>query len=178
MQTSRREFMQVVAAAAAAGAIPGAGLAAIDPLVLSWPDLIPPTADNADTVVQALRGVVPHGGITQQAPSNQPIEDQLRQDLNGSVVKLPGYSLPLEMNDVGVTEFLLVPYVGACIHVPPPPANQMVWVQMSEPIIFKSLLEAVWVTGVFDATPVQLGQLLEAGYTLSANEISPYIFKE
>ncbi|MEO8924216.1 MAG: DUF3299 domain-containing protein [Caldimonas sp.] len=45
-------------------------------------------------------------------------------DMNGVLVKLPGYVVPLEEVRGGLKEFLLVPYFGACIHTPPPPANQ------------------------------------------------------
>ena len=56
--------------------------------------------------------------------------EQVNNSLDGKLVRLPGYALPLEMAESGVTEFLLVPYVGACIHVPPPPPNQVVLAQL------------------------------------------------
>lgn len=53
------------------------------------------------------------------------------QALNGKMVRIPGFMVPLEDDQSVVTEFLLVPSPSACIHVPPPPANQMVHVRMS-----------------------------------------------
>ena len=50
--------------------------------------------------------------------------------LQGQMVKMPGFAMPLEFSDKGVTEFLLVPYLGACIHTPPPPKNQSVFVRL------------------------------------------------
>lgn len=68
-------------------------------------------------------------------------------ELDGQMVRIPGYALPLEHVDTGVKELLLVPYVGACIHVPPPPANQTIYVTLEDTYIAKTLYEPVWITG-------------------------------
>ena len=68
-------------------------------------------------------------------------------ELDGQMVRIPGYALPLEHIDTGVKELLLVPYVGACIHVPPPPANQTIYVTLEDTYIAKTLYEPVWITG-------------------------------
>ena len=67
--------------------------------------------------------------------------------LNGETVKIPGFIVPLDHIGFGVTEFMLVPFVGACIHVPPPPPNQLVYVTTEEPWDAMTLWEPVWVTG-------------------------------
>ena len=59
------------------------------------------------------------------------MSDQLR-DLVGKPVKIPGFTVPLEDFASAATEFLLVPFVGACVHTPPPPPNQLVYVKMDE----------------------------------------------
>ena len=59
------------------------------------------------------------------------MSDELR-DLVGKPVKIPGFTVPLEDFASSATEFLLVPYVGACVHTPPPPPNQLVYVEMDE----------------------------------------------
>ncbi|MEM7751430.1 MAG: DUF3299 domain-containing protein [Pseudomonadota bacterium] len=74
-------------------------------------------------------------------------QKQVNQDLNGKRIRMPGYLLPLEFSEEGVTDFLLVPYVGACIHVPPPPANQIVFVRLGKKFQINDLYTAVWVTG-------------------------------
>jgi len=56
---------------------------------------------------------------------------------------LLGFILPIDYSGTGVTAFILVPYVGACVHVPPPPANQLVFVTTPEPYETKGLFEAV-----------------------------------
>ena len=68
-------------------------------------------------------------------------------EMNGRLVRLAGYVLPLEFSEEGVDEFLLVPYVGACIHVPPPPPNQIVYVRINHTINADDLYRPVWVTG-------------------------------
>ncbi len=67
--------------------------------------------------------------------------------LDGEIVRIPGYALPLTEAKTGVTSFLLVPYVGACIHYPPPPANQIVLAELDHPHQFQNRFETVWITG-------------------------------
>ncbi len=67
--------------------------------------------------------------------------------LDGKMVRIPGYALPMEHIDTGVKELLLVPYVGACIHVPPPPANQTIYVTLEDAYVARNLYEPVWITG-------------------------------
>ena len=60
---------------------------------------------------------------------NGRVPDPLKR-LNGKLVKVPGFIVPLEDYEEEGAEFLLVPYFGACVHTPPPPPNQMVYVRM------------------------------------------------
>jgi hypothetical protein len=69
----------------------------------------------------------------------------LNSALDGQVVRLPGYLLPLEFFARQVTEFLLVPKVGACVHTPPP--NQILYVKADKPFDFFALFTSVQVTG-------------------------------
>ena len=68
-------------------------------------------------------------------------------DLLGKSVRLPGYLLPLDIVDQKAIEFLLVPTVGACIHTPPPPANQMVFVRYAKGFEVDELYKPVWISG-------------------------------
>lgn len=72
---------------------------------------------------------------------------KVRDDLNGKEVKIEGYLLPLDFTPEGATEFLLVPFVGACIHVPPPPANQIVLITLETRLKVEELFAPVRVTG-------------------------------
>jgi hypothetical protein len=93
--------------------------------------------------------------------------------LAGQRVRLPGYIVPLEETRAGLKEFLLVPYFGACIHTPPPPANQIVHVlpRVAAPG-FRSM-DTVWVTGVM--TVVRTDSYMGvAGYRLEAEQVTAY----
>ena len=87
--------------------------------------------------------------------------------------RLPGYVVPIEFSNTGVTEFSLVPFFGACIHVPASPPNQLVWVTTESPYNSKGIYEAVNVIGIFN-TESTTTQLAEIGYTLLADSIEPY----
>ena len=105
------------------------------------------------------------------------------QTLNGQYVRIPGYLLPLEASGGKVTEFLLAPYIGACIHTPPPPPNQIVHVTAARIGGYKisKLFEPVWVTGIItiksaikDLFLVDGSAGIEIGYALKAQRIEPY----
>ena len=105
----------------------------------------------------------------------------LVSELDGHVIKLPGYVLPLDFEGTLVRSFLLVPYVGACIHVPPPPPNQIVHVQLKQGFESKELFAPVWVTGRIsagmDKTSLSLvdgSTDVNFGYALQATKVEPY----
>ena len=94
--------------------------------------------------------------------------------LEGRRVKLPGFVVPLEMDEKRIHEFLLVPYYGACIHVPPPPANQTVHVVSGGENAFEGeLFDTVWVTGTLRVEATS-SELAEAGYRLEDVRVAPY----
>ena len=106
---------------------------------------------------------------------------ELNEELDGKIVRLPGYALPLEASEAGVLEFLLVPYVGACIHVPPPPPNQIVYAELTEAYRLKNLFDAVWITGRIEARSASRalsfvdGQAaVPTGYTMQVISVEPY----
>tara|TARA_B100000945_G_scaffold282425_1_gene250804 strand:- start:1061 stop:1537 length:477 start_codon:yes stop_codon:yes gene_type:complete len=72
--------------------------------------------------------------------------------LVGQSIKIPGFAVPLEGDDgfEYIDEFLLVPYFGACIHVPPPPPNQVIHVILNEPVYFEVISFAIWITGILE----------------------------
>ena len=148
-----------------------AGPALADDVIdLNWEDLRP---DAADSLPKVLRGVLQHEEASRV--SQQPASTGVRTDWNGQTVRLPGYIVPLEYKGSGVTAFLLVPFVGACVHVPPPPANQLVFVTTQDPYETAGLFEPVYVTGMFGVSSLST-QLADVGYALSADEIVPYQF--
>jgi uncharacterized protein len=95
-----------------------------------------------------------------------------RPELNGARLRLPGYVVPLETSAGGLKEFLLVPYFGACIHTPPPPANQIVHVKLAKPASFKTM-DAVWVSGVL-STGRNDSPMGVSGYAMAGEVVEPY----
>ena len=81
--------------------------------------------------------------------------------------------MPLDLADDGTRTFLLAPYVGACIHVPPPPPNQIVLVTSENPYEFEVMFEAVAVTGEMRVEPIS-SRLAEVGYQIRAMRIEPF----
>ena len=101
--------------------------------------------------------------------------------LDGRDVEIPGYALPLEYTGTEVSEFLLVPYVGACIHVPPPPANQIVYVRYAEGFESAGLFTPVVVAGRISTgrssqslSYVDGSADIAVGYSLEATGIEIY----
>jgi hypothetical protein len=103
-------------------------------------------------------------------------------ELDGETVRMPGYLLPLEYTGKKVTEFLLVPWVGACIHTPPPPPNQIVHVKLTEGYETSGgLFAPVWVNGVMrtESSSPELSLVdgsanIATGYALQASGVEPY----
>ncbi|HVZ44505.1 MAG TPA: DUF3299 domain-containing protein [Ramlibacter sp.] len=93
--------------------------------------------------------------------------------MNGAAVRLPGYVVPVDQTKEGLRQFLLVPYFGACIHSPPPPANQIIDVIVDHPADDIQSMDAVWVSGVLQTarTDSTMGM---SGYKLKAARVEPY----
>ena len=107
--------------------------------------------------------------------------EAVNENLNGQQVRLAGYVLPLEMGGSKITEFLLVPYVGACIHEPVPPANQIVRVKFERGFEVDGRFTPVWVQGRM-ITQIGNSELflkdgtasIPSSYTLEAGSIENY----
>ncbi|GGB51309.1 hypothetical protein GCM10011502_25530 [Oceanisphaera marina] len=134
--------------------------------LLEWDDLIPlaeqlnpppfPGVDHEDEFA------IPAQPIGKVVPS-----------LNGKKVRLPGFVVPLEGDSQQITAFLLVPYFGACIHVPPPPTNQIVYVEYPAGAKVDDLWDAVWVTGTLHTSGAS-HEMGDAAYSLQGTSVSPY----
>ncbi len=145
---------------------------------ITWDDLVPqgwdPMKQFSDADISAMQDGDPRATKLLQrmqdawntAPTNPALENQ--------PVRLPGYVVPLDTSKAGMREFLLVPYFGACIHVPPPPANQIVDVHLREPDKNIEMMDAVWVTGRIHAqrSSTTMGA---SGYVLDAVGVEKYV---
>lgn len=151
--------------------------AAADVRELQWSDLIPADAPpppppmaihDMSQLADALAAEA--GPAAAQQSSTEPVV----KELDGVQVKLPGYIVPLDMGEDGrVTEFLLVPYFGACIHVPPPPSNQIVHANSELGVKVDELYQPFWIEGPLKVEHAS-SELAEAGYRMEAQKIYLY----
>jgi len=105
---------------------------------------------------------------------------QVNDELNGKEVRIVGHLLPLDLSGEMITDFLLVPYVGACIHTPPPPPNQIIQATLKTPIPvnYDDVFRPVVVTGTLSAEQISTNLFLvdgaadiNVGYSLAATTL-------
>ena len=146
----------ILAPAISLGAEPGT---TPKPRKVFWDALIPPGWMPPETNIDHFfEGVQPEALSADEAP--------VVPEMDGQLISLPGYVVPVRSVGEDLQEFLLVPYFGACVHVPPPPPNQIVLVTLDKPIRLKDPYDAYWVTGVL-STKSASTTLAQTGYTMS-----------
>lgn len=144
----------------------------------TWDDLIP-----ADYRPEAVMNQIDVNSMEDGDPKAVEAMEKLRalwkeapvvKELDGRKIKLGGFAVPLDGDGKITTEFLLVPYYGACIHVPPPPANQAILISLDKPQdIIKQPFDAVWVEGVLKIERFS-NELADAGYAMKSAVVTPY----
>ena len=144
---------------------------------ITWDALVPagwdPFKDFKDLNFQAMDDADPRASAMlkqmREAWDNAPVNTALV----GQLVRIPGFVVPLEDSKDGLKEFLLVPYFGACVHSPPPPANQIVHVLPRTPAKGLRSMDAVWISGTLTTgrTDSYMGA---AGYRIEAISVAPY----
>jgi hypothetical protein len=93
---------------------------------------------------------------------------------DGKKIRMPGYTVPFSYDaKAEIREFLLVPYFGACIHAPPPPPNQTIFVRTEDPILLKDLPQAAWIEGTLHAQK-QESDLADAAYIIDLTRVEKY----
>jgi len=154
---------------------------ATDYVPVSWNQLIPADYDSKELENNIIKEYdienLEHGS----ADYNELIgrleklqyEAPLSNEYDGIPIKIPGFVVPLDFDSDKVRKFLLVPYYGACIHTPPPPPNQIVYVELEEGIEIENTYEPVYVNGMM-AVETQESEYGTAGYTLSGHKVEPY----
>lgn len=144
---------------------------------VTWDDLLPAGWDPSkafegvdlsqldDADPRAEAALEKMRAMWNEAPTNPAID--------GQAIRIPGFMVPLEFGQKEVKEFLLVPYFGACIHVPPPPANQIIHVLAARPYTTNSYMDAVWVEGTIEqaTSDTDMGG---SGYRMRAEGVEPY----
>ncbi|SDZ64755.1 DUF3299 domain-containing protein [Pseudomonas sp. NFIX28] len=155
---------------------------AAEPRDLAWSEMIPPDAPAEVPNMKPLHDLsqMSDALAAESAPAakqdmpNAPVV----QSLDGLSVRLPGYIVPLEVSEEGrTTEFLLVPYFGACIHVPPPPSNQIVHVKSAVGVKLDELYQPYWIEGPMQVK-ASTSEIADAGYQMEAEKIYVYELQE
>ena len=161
---------------------PDGGASAAEALALGWGDLLPadfvPPEDPTMTMsIEELDELF--DGSPESEARIAELEKALRyapvdDTLDGRTVTLPGYVVPLDFDgQTRLEEFLLVPYYGACIHTPPPPANQIVMASLERPVEIEDTYRPVVLRGVL-RTETTNSALAEAGYRMEVIAVEEY----
>jgi len=158
--------------ASAAPKPPPAGVADLE-----WEDLMPKGWNARD----ALKDI-DLASLSDNDPRANELLAKLRTEtdrapvvkaLDGKRVRIAGFTVTLERNDQGIRELLLVPYFGACIHTPPPPANQIVHVLPASPVPPDQAIFPVWVTGTLRTVAAVTAEGA-TGYRIDNAQVEPY----
>ena len=97
-------------------------------------------------------------------------------ELNGKAIRLPGYVVPFDFSaDSTYREFLLVPYFGACLHTPPPPPNQIVFVKADPAATIGDIYDPVWVEGTLKTGEFN-SDLADSAYELTLSKVETYVY--
>jgi hypothetical protein len=154
-----------------------------------WIDLMP--KDDLDALLnppEYLNDIVENSAEDQLQDSFQNVsgdsgEDRYQQALastrviaaiNNVAIRMPAFIVPLEFDDERrVTQFFMVPYFGACIHLPPPPPNQTIFVNYPQGFTLDSLTEPYWISGILTTSLVE-NEMAVAAYTMEMHAFELY----
>jgi len=156
---------------------------------IEWTDLIPPEELEILLNPPSYISEIEDGSVEDQISSQlkNTIEDasndlyqqalvstNIRSEMSGKNVRIPGFIVPLEFNDEQIiTQFFLVPFFGACIHVPPPPPNQIIFVDHPKGFKLDALYEPFWISGRLKVSIVE-NDMGTAAYAIDMEKLEPY----
>lgn len=170
------------------------GITPGQPLPLKWEDLLPEAAEEEYLRQQAEFFANLEQKYKQSArplsEANTPLESfeegsaldvmpqfgtfDVVEAFDGQLIRIPGYVVPLEFGtDQRLAEFLFVPYMGACLHTPPPPPNQIIFVQTEKAVQVKDIWVPYWAEGTLQ-TQENRNEMGDTAYTLELTKLEPY----
>ena len=156
---------------------------------VEWVDLIPPEVLeillNPPAYISEIEDGSPEDQITSQI-SNATLEEEedvyqralastdVNTELDGQSVRIPGFVVPLEFDEAQtISQFFLVPYFGACLHMPPPPPNQIILVDAPAGVQMAALYEPFWIEGQISTT-VSENDMAKSAYAMQLHRLTPY----
>jgi hypothetical protein len=102
------------------------------------------------------------------------VSTTIRPEFNNKAIRLPGFIVPLEFDGAQtITAFFLVPFFGACIHLPPPPPNQIIYAEYKQGIKLESLYDPFWIEGILTTTLIE-NDTATAAYAITVDHFEPY----
>ncbi len=117
---------------------------------------------------------VTHEGDGPAALPDEIMTGRTVDEMDGRSGRIPGFVVPLKTTeDMRILEFFLVPYYGACIHVPPPPPNQIIHVKYKEGFTLEALYDPVWIEGTLQIEKTE-NDVASSSYSIVAENVSPY----
>ena len=160
---------------------------------IEWPDLMPPEVLaillNPPEYIAEIEDGSAEDQISSQMKSavNQSEEDayqkalvstDVNENLDGAMIRIPGFVVPLEFDEEQtISQFFLVPYFGACLHMPPPPPNQIILVNAPKGIQMSALYDPFWIEGQL-STSFQENDMATSAYAIQLKRIEPYSYNE
>lgn len=137
---------------------------------IDWLELMPAT----DVALLENLPEVEHAGDGPASLPDEIMTGRTVPEMDGVAGKIPGFVVPLKTTeDMRILEFFLVPYYGACIHVPPPPPNQIIHVTYPAGFKLDVLYEPVWVQGTLEIERTE-NDVASASYALEAEQVELY----
>lgn len=145
-------------------------LAWAEPAEIDWLDMIPP--DELAELMAMPEQEVDHLGDT---PTAMIGTDRTVAAMDGVKGRLAGYIVPLDVDRQNrIRQCFLVPYYGACIHVPPPPGNQIVYVKPAKPVENVEIWNPYWIEGTMHIRD-EKNDVASASYSFEADDVRPYL---
>lgn len=145
---------------------------------IGWDDLVPkdwnPWAGFQGMDMSRLKDDDPRATAALQKLRKTWDEAPPNAAIDGATVRIPGYVVPLEQTAQGMRELLLVPHFGACIHTPPPPANQIIHVRLDKPTKSLSSMDTVWISGKLKAQRAESMHGI-SGYAMEGMRVERYV---
>lgn len=159
---------KIIPVLAAFGLILAAAASANEAREVEWMDLMP--AEEATAWERASESI-DHSGY---ASAEEFQSWETVGELDGKKIRIPGFVVPVETDGGGrLKTFFLVPYFGACIHVPPPPANQIIYGRLEKPIEMVNIWDAFYMEGTLQIEEIS-NETADSAYTMAVDSLKPY----
>lgn len=142
--------------------------------LLNPPEFITDIQDgSADDSVDALKAMGKTDETTKRFKAAL-TSSRVIEAFDNKSIRVPGFIVPLQSDEnQRVTEFFIVPYFGACLHLPPPPPNQIIFAKSEEGVELASLQDPFWFEGTIVITQTS-NELGSSAYSINLDNVFPF----